>query len=102
MVHLAINKLIEHGQIAAKDNPRIADRVYQAYEELHEAGSLLLTTTENFVHEPSSQIKRTALLKAIFSLYPVLNKLLAIADMADINNLVKTVQEVRFNISIIY
>ena len=86
----------------AKDNPRIADRVYQAYEELHDAGSLLLTTTENFVHEPSSQIKRSALLKAVFSLYPVLNKLLTIADEADINNLVKTVHEVRFSLFIMH
>ncbi|RDD37161.1 Catenin alpha-2 [Trichoplax sp. H2] len=101
LVHLAINELIEHGQIVANDNPKIADRVYQAYEELHDAGSCLLAATESFVHEPSSQIKRSALLKAVFNLYPILNKLLSIADMVDISNLVKMLHELEDHLQLV-
>ena len=92
---MAVKQFITVGEKIAGDNPDMEGLMMDACQNIHTVGAEMHERARVFADEPSSSTKRAAMVFVSRTLLGAVAKLLVLADIADVNKLLKASQRVR-------
>ena len=91
----AIENFIRQGADIAQENPDCSDELMQAIGEVRATGNTMAESSRDFANDPLSSPKRAVMVQASRDLLNAVTNLLSIADMIDLNALIRSVQAVQ-------
>ena len=91
---MAVEQFIVVGEKIARDNPDMEGLMMDACQNIRTVGTEMHKQAGLFAEEPSSSTKRAAMVFASRTLLGAVAKLLVLADIADVNKLLKASQRV--------
>lgn len=94
-LNMAVEQFITVGEKIAADNPDMEDLMMDACRNIRTVGAEMHERARIFAEEPSSSTKRAAMVFASRALLGAVAKLLVLADVADVNKLLKASKRVR-------
>ncbi|GAB1599002.1 catenin alpha-like isoform X2 [Argonauta hians] len=93
-VQKATENFIERGEEIAEENPEIREDMLLAVEDVRKIGDEMGRASQEFANDPCSSAKRSAMVLAARGLLSAVTRLLILADMSDVNHLLKTLHHV--------
>ncbi|XP_052831828.1 catenin alpha-2 isoform X1 [Octopus bimaculoides] len=93
-VQKATENFIERGEEIAEENPEIREDMLLAVEDVRKTGDEMGRASQEFANDPCSSAKRSAMVLAARGLLSAVTRLLILADMSDVNHLLKTLHHV--------
>lgn len=91
----AIETFLQQGQELAQEHPDMRDELYKCINDVRDSGNQMAETSRDFANDPLSSHKRMIMIKASRDLLNSISRLLTIADMIDVNILLRTIQIVQ-------
>lgn len=91
---MAVEQFITVGEKIARDNPDMEGLMMDACQNIRMVGTEMHKRAGLFAEEPSSSTKRAAMVFASRTLLGAVARLLVLADIADVNKLLKASQRV--------
>ncbi|CAK9298974.1 unnamed protein product [Gordionus sp. m RMFG-2023] len=93
-VEEAFKLFIENGKTIAKDNPEASNEIMKALDEVKLNGQIMSEASREFADDPCSSLKRASMVKSARALLSSVTRLLIVADMVDMYNLLKRLKKV--------
>ncbi|XP_072947098.1 catenin alpha [Epargyreus clarus] len=93
-VERATEIFIERGQTIAYENPEITQEMLAAVEEVRKAGAAMSLAAREFSLEPCASSVRGAMVRAARALLSAVTRLLILADMVDVHQLLGKLRSV--------
>ena len=93
-LNMAVEQFITVGEKIAADNPDMEGLMIDACQNIRTVGAEMHERARLFAEEPSSSKKRAAMVFASRALLGAVAKLLVLADVADVNKLLKASKRV--------
>ncbi|XP_044259830.1 catenin alpha-like [Tribolium madens] len=90
----SITNFMEKGQQIADENPQVAQELTTVIEEIRSTGKVMIGASGDFVANPCNTTQRSELIKSARNLLRSVTRLLILADMLDVQLLLKTTQSV--------
>ncbi|EEZ98796.1 Catenin alpha-like Protein [Tribolium castaneum] len=90
----AIANFIQKGQQIADENPQVAQEMSTVIEEIRSSGKVMIDASRDFVINPCNTTQRSELIKSARALLTSVTRLLILADMIDVQILLKSTQSV--------
>jgi len=94
----AVEKATEHfiakGEEIANENPENRDDLLAAVEEVRKTGEPMSVASREFAEDPCSSVKRGNMVKAARNLLSAVTRLLILADVVDVNRLLRSLRVV--------
>nr|XP_002131748.1 catenin alpha-2 [Ciona intestinalis] len=100
-VEKATSLFIEHGLEIARDNPELKAELEEAVEDTRRDGEVMSKTSHAFADDPCSSMKRGSMVRAARALLSSVTRLLILADMADIYNLLRQLKIARKSVGLV-
>ncbi|CAH1373789.1 unnamed protein product [Tenebrio molitor] len=97
-VERAIKNFIEKGEQIANENPDFSKEMLAAVEEVRTTGNAMSVASREFAQSPCDSQKRNEMVKAARNLLSAVTRLLILADMIDVQLLLKSIQVVEDNL----
>lgn len=91
----AIETFIRQGADIAQENPEVSEEIMQTIAQIRANGNEMAETARDFANDPLSSQKRLVMIKASRDLLNTVARLLSVADMIDINILMRSIQLVQ-------
>lgn len=91
----SIEQFIRQGAEIAQDNPEMRDEMMQTITTLRAHGNQMAESSKDFANDPLSQQKRVNMIGASRELLNCVGRLLALADLIDVNVILRSVQVVQ-------
>ena len=91
----SIEQFIRQGAEIAQDNPEMRDEMMQTITTLRAHGNQMAEASKDFANDPLSQQKRVNMIGASRELLNCVGRLLALADLIDVNVILRSVQVVQ-------
>lgn len=91
----SIENFLALGTEIAQENPEVHDDLMQAIENVRACGNVMAETSRDFANDPLTSQKRLIMVKASRDLLNAISRLLSIADMIDVNLLMRSIQVVQ-------
>ncbi|CAK8697210.1 unnamed protein product [Clavelina lepadiformis] len=98
-VERATASFIERGVEIARENPELRAEMEEAIEDTRRDGEVMSRTSHEFADDPCSSMKRGSMVRAARALLSSVTRLLILADMADVFNLLRRLKIVRKSIA---
>ena len=98
----ATHRLVEEGQRIADDYPDMKEYVLDACDEVTMAGDKMEKGSQEFAYDPCNEQKRATMVRAARALLAAVTRLLCVADMADVENLLQHIHKVEGHVKNIY
>ncbi|KAF0300937.1 Catenin alpha [Amphibalanus amphitrite] len=93
-VEKATANFLERGEQIAMENPDIRQEMLVAVDEVKKTGEAMSTASRAFAEEPCSSAKRGNMVRAARDLLLTVTRLLILADMVDVHQLLKSLKTV--------
>jgi len=93
-VERATANFVERGQQIAAENPEIQHDMMEAVQAVQATGEAMSSAAREFAADPCSSVKRGNMVRAARSLLSAVTRLLILADIIDVNLLLKKLQRV--------
>jgi catenin alpha len=91
----SIENFLALGNEIAQENPEIHQDLMQAIENVRTTGNLMADTSRDFANDPLTPQKRLIMVKSSRDLLNSISRLLSLADMIDVNLLLRLIQIVQ-------
>lgn len=91
----AIENFIREGADIAQENPEMRDELMRAVADVRSAGNTMVESSRDFANDPLSTPKRAIMVKASRDLLAAITNLLNIANLIDVNGLLRSVDMVQ-------
>lgn len=91
----SIEQFIRQGAEVAQDNPEMKDELMQSIQTLRARGNLMAEASKEFANDPLAAQKRQVMIGASKDLLDCVARFLSLADMIDVNLLLRAVQLVQ-------
>ena len=95
----AIEQFIRHGADIAQENPEMRDEIVQTVANLRSHGNIMAESARDFANDPLAPQKRMHMIKSSHELLNCVARLLSLADLIDVNVLLRAVQTVQQDLS---
>lgn len=83
------------GEKIALENPEMQDELAAAIDEVRQSGQSMSKASREFADDPCTSSKRATMVKAARALLSAVTRLLIVADMVDVHNLLKSLRIVK-------
>lgn len=94
-VEKATQHFIEKGQEIAMESPEKRADLLAAVDEVRKTGEPMSRASREFAEDPCSSVKRGAMVKAARNLLSAVTRLLILADMVDVDRLLRSLSSVQ-------
>jgi catenin alpha len=91
----AIENFLRQSSEIAQENPEMSNELMESIGEIRTVGNAMVESAREFVNEPISSQKRSLMVKTSHDMLSSIARLLTIADMIDINMLMRYIQLVQ-------
>lgn len=91
----SIETFLRQSSEIAQENPEISNELMQSIGEIRNAGNVVVEAARDFVNEPISAPKRQMLVKASHDLLGYIARLLALADVIDMNSIMRSIEVIQ-------
>ena len=95
----AIENFIRQGADIAQSNPEMSNEIMQTISQIRVNGNQMAETARDFANDPLSNEKRLIMIQTSRELLNTVGRLLSLADMIDINLLLRSIQLVQQDLS---
>jgi catenin alpha len=94
-VDKAIKHFIEKGSEILRRNPEARDELGAALDAVKSTGTGMVSDSQSFAQDPCSSVKRSSMVKSARALLSAVARLLIVADMIDVQAILKAMQTVQ-------
>nr|XP_006815572.1 PREDICTED: catenin alpha-2-like [Saccoglossus kowalevskii] len=94
-VDKATQKFIEKGEEIANENPGVQREMLAAVDEVRKTGENMRVASSDFADDPCSSAKRATMVRAARALLSAVTRLLILADMVDVQLLLRSLRIVK-------
>jgi catenin alpha len=91
----AIESFLRQSGEIAQENPEMSNELMDSIGDIRTVGNSVVETARDFVNEPISSQKRAQVVKSAHELLNAIARLLTLADVIDINTLMRCMQSVQ-------
>lgn len=88
----ATELFVVQGEAIAAENPMMANEMNQAIEDVRQSGRQMSQLSRVFAEDPCSSVKRADIVKAARPLLLAVTRLITVADMIDVQNLLDSLK----------
>lgn len=93
-VEKATENFITKGEEIAQENPDIQPEMILAVDEVRKTGEVMSKASREFAEDPCSSVKRGTMVRAARNLLSAVTRLLILADMVDVDKLLRSLRSV--------